>query len=215
MSDPISIDRWLETQGDIGPHRMHERVTLGPIYSDSWLRDPKHLVFALSRYKFVASMVHGAKDVAEIGAGDAWAGNIVLRHVYSLDYYDIAPLSGNVRCYDIMRGTLPDMPYSALYALDVLEHVADSDVFFRNLAGSLTQHGQLVVGTPSLEGQKYASLPSRRLHVNCMTGEDLRSVALHHFWHVFMFSMNDEVVHTGFMPMAHYLFAVCAEPIRD
>jgi hypothetical protein len=28
---------------------------------------------------------------------------------------------------------------------------------------------------------------------------------------VFLFSMNDEVVHTGFYPMAHYLFAVCAD----
>jgi hypothetical protein len=25
-----------------------------------------------------------------------------------------------------------------------------------------------------------------------------------------MFSMNDEVVHTGFQPMAHYLFAIGA-----
>jgi hypothetical protein len=27
-----------------------------------------------------------------------------------------------------------------------------------------------------------------------------------------MFSMNDEVVHTGFSPMAHYLFALCGQP---
>jgi hypothetical protein len=27
-----------------------------------------------------------------------------------------------------------------------------------------------------------------------------------------MFSMNDEVVHTGFGPMAHYLIALCAGP---
>jgi hypothetical protein len=25
-----------------------------------------------------------------------------------------------------------------------------------------------------------------------------------------VFSMNDEVVHTGFYPMAHYLLAVCS-----
>ena len=31
-----------------------------------------------------------------------------------------------------------------------------------------------------------------------------------HFDNVFLFSMNDEVVHTGFHPLAHYLFAVCA-----
>ena len=29
------------------------------------------------------------------------------------------------------------------------------------------------------------------------------------FKHVFLFSMNDEVVHTGFEKMAHYLFVVC------
>jgi hypothetical protein len=30
-----------------------------------------------------------------------------------------------------------------------------------------------------------------------------------YFDHVFMFSMNDEVVHTGYFPMAQYLFALC------
>ena len=34
----------------------------------------------------------------------------------------------------------------------------------------------------------------------------------HHFRNVFIFSMNDEVVHTGFYPMAHYLFALCCHP---
>jgi len=30
-----------------------------------------------------------------------------------------------------------------------------------------------------------------------------------HFANVFMFSMNDEVVHTGYHKMAHYLLALC------
>ena len=30
------------------------------------------------------------------------------------------------------------------------------------------------------------------------------------FHTVFVFSMNDEVVHTGFFPMANYLLAVCS-----
>jgi hypothetical protein len=29
-----------------------------------------------------------------------------------------------------------------------------------------------------------------------------------------MFAMNDEVVHTGFLPMAHYLLAVGIQPIK-
>jgi len=32
---------------------------------------------------------------------------------------------------------------------------------------------------------------------------------LRHFHEAFIFSMNDEVVHTGFYPLAHYLFALC------
>jgi len=30
-----------------------------------------------------------------------------------------------------------------------------------------------------------------------------------YFNNVFLFSMNDEVVHTGFNKMAHYLIAIC------
>ncbi len=30
------------------------------------------------------------------------------------------------------------------------------------------------------------------------------------FHAVFMFSMNDEVVHTGYYKMAHYILAVCS-----
>ncbi|MCI5632323.1 hypothetical protein [Helicobacter sp.] len=46
-------------------------------------------------------------------------------------------------------------------------------------------------------------------HVNCKSGEDFKEFCKKYFHHVFVFSMNDEVVHTGFYPMAHYLFALC------
>ena len=32
------------------------------------------------------------------------------------------------------------------------------------------------------------------------------------FHNVFIFSMNDEVIHTGFYPMAHYLWAIGVGP---
>ena len=69
--------------------------------------------------------------------------------------------------------------------------------------------GVLIVGMPSLESQAHASAASRAGHVNCKTGGALRSVMERHFHNVFMFSMNDEMVHAGFMPMDHYLFALC------
>ena len=70
--------------------------------------------------------------------------------------------------------------------------------------------GVLIVGSPSIQSQAYASPPSKAGHVNCKDAPALRSLMLEYFVNVFMFSMNDEVVHTGFYPMAHYLFAVGA-----
>jgi hypothetical protein len=207
------LEAWRTAQGAAFPDQMNSRVELGPIYSDSWLRDPKHLGFALARYKFVAKMFAGCELVAEVGAGDGWASAIVGREVGLLDLYDLAPLREGIAQHDAMVGRLP-RAYGAIYAIDVLEHVKDGWPCFCNLADSLLEHGKLIVGLPSLEGQLYASQPSRLLHKGCMSGEELRRLALRFFRHVFMFGMNDELVHTGFMPMAHYLFAVCAEPIR-
>jgi len=69
----------------------------------------------------------------------------------------------------------------------------------------------LIVGSPSLESQAHASPPSKAGHINCKSGAELKALLQHYFENVFLFSMNDEVVHTGYYPMAHYLFAVCCQ----
>jgi hypothetical protein len=93
-----------------------------------------------------------------------------------------------------------------------LEHIKpdDEDRFLTNAFAPLVFEGAAIVGTPSLESQVYASPTSKAGHVNCKTMPELKSTMQRYFHNVFMFSMNDEVVHTGFHPMAHYLFAVCA-----
>jgi hypothetical protein len=74
----------------------------------------------------------------------------------------------------------------------------------------LTEHGVAIIGMPSLESQTHASPTSQGGHVNCKSMPDLKKTMKKYFHNVFMFSMNDEVVHTGYYPMAHYLFAVCS-----
>ena len=81
--------------------------------------------------------------------------------------------------------------------------------FLGNVFASLETEGAAIIGMPSLESQPYASEPSRLGHVNCKTAPDLKSILESHFHNVFMFSMNDEVVHTGFHKMAHYILALC------
>ena len=86
------------------------------------------------------------------------------------------------------------------------------ETFIANVLASLAAHGVLIVGMPSLESQAHASPQSKEGHVNCKSGPELKALLEQYFSTVFLFSMNDEVVHTGFGPMAHYLIAMCVTP---
>tara|TARA_B110000259_G_C13903934_1_gene358048 strand:+ start:149 stop:649 length:501 start_codon:yes stop_codon:yes gene_type:complete len=57
--------------------------------------------------------------------------------------------------------------------------------------------------------KKYASKGSKRGHVNCKDKDQLQLFFKKYFNNVFMFSMNDEVLHTGYDKMSHYIFALC------
>jgi hypothetical protein len=112
----------------------------------------------------------------------------------------------------MLDGPIPES-FNAGYALDVLEHIAeaDEDRFIENMVGSLDSDGVCVIGVPSLTSQQYASPQSLEGHVNCKSAPDLRALLSRFFRHVHIFSMNDEVVHTGFTPMASYYLALCED----
>ncbi len=74
---------------------------------------------------------------------------------------------------------------------------------------SLKSSGALIVGMPSLESQVHASPQSKAGQVNYKTGTALKDLFQEYFGNVFLFSMNDEVIHTGFTPMAHYFLVLC------
>ncbi|PHQ81678.1 MAG: methyltransferase type 12 [Coxiella sp. (in: Bacteria)] len=197
-----------------------ELEKFGLMSSYTWRTDPKRLVFTLSRYKFVSKMLQGKKKVLEVGCGDGFGSKIVEGAVGALSLIDVEPLFINdikqrdkhatAFCHDILEKPV-DGNFDGAYSLDVLEHIPPEheDQFIRNMSASLLPGGALIIGIPSLESQAYASPLSKAGHVNCKSGEDFRAVLTKHFENVFMFSMNDEVVHTGYSPMAHYLFAIC------
>ncbi len=207
----------FEAQVRLGPTR------LGVLKNWEWHDDPKRVLFSMSRYKFVAKMFEGRKSVLEVGCGDAFNAPIVMQTVGALTVTDFdplfiedalarrrAPYLYDARVLDILNETIPDR-YDGIYSLDVLEHLPETsdDLVVGKLCEALTEDGQLIIGMPSLESQVYASAASREGHINCKSGPDLKALMARHFHAVFMFSMNDEVVHTGYHKMAHYLFAVC------
>lgn len=203
--------------------------SLGLMAGFTWKSDPKRLAFTLSRYKFVARMLEGRDRVLEVGAADAWASRIVKQTVGELTVTDFDPFfteNGNnnvdpawpmrFETHDFVASPFPKR-FDAAFAMDVLEHIppADEDQFMRNICASLIADGVAIIGMPSLESQVYASAESLAGHVNCKSGQALKDFLSDYFRQVFMFSMNDEVVHTGFFKMSHYLIGLCVMPRAD
>ena len=208
--------RVIELSEEIGIER------LGIMTSQAWYDDPRSLLFSLSRYKFVAKSLRGRKNVLEIGCGDGFHSRLVQQEVGNLSVTDHDPLfirdienrspplwRPKAFVHNMLDGPTP-LKYDAIYLLDVLEHIEKNleQTFLGNILDSLDEGGTLIVGMPSIQSQQYASEISKMGHVNCKSGEDLQKLLEPISHQVVVYSMNDEVAHTGYFPMSQYLIAV-------
>lgn len=199
-------------------------IPLGLLKSREWIEDPRRMLFSMSRYKFVSKLLSGRKHALEIGCGDAFNAPIIMQEVTELTVTDFC----EEFIIDARKRKTSEWPYHAIlhnfleaplnqsfdagYSLDVLEHIPqkDEDTFITNICQSLSDNALLIIGMPSLESQEFASTGSKLGHINCKTSPDFKILMEEYFNTVLMFSMNDEVIHTGYHKMAHYLIAVCS-----
>lgn len=197
-------------------------LTLGPWASYSLIDDPKHLCFVLSRYKFCAKMLEGKGYVLELGCGDGFGTPVVAKVVDKLLAIDSESrlVNGNkrrlkkiknieFRVHNICQAVLPEA-FDGIFSIDVIEHLDPhlNHTFLNNQCACLKDDGVCIVGTPNVTAFKYAKALNKFQHINNKSHFSLRQQMEQYFKNVFMFSMNDEVIHTGFGPMAHYLFAM-------
>ena len=205
-----------------------EKLSLGPWTSWSMMHDARHMAFVLSRYKFVAKMLEGRKNVMEVGCGDAFGLPIVAQNLseggvlYAVDWEEKflndnrerMEFCDNVQFiqHDMNCKPLDKIKVSAIYLVDVIEHVepANEDIFIRNLIASYEnkENAVMIIGTPNLAAAQYASTQSASVHINLKSQNDLRILLDKYFNNVFMFGMNDEVVHTGYGAMCHYIWGI-------
>ena len=220
MEPSREAEQWQQVKSLIG----NEQVTLGPYFSYIVRKSPRRLLHLLSYYKFAAKMIGPGKRVLDVGCSEGF-GTILLAEQASsclgadLDSDAIAVANESVAT-ETLRFAVMDVlttdpgRFDAAVTLDVIEHIfqENEDAFVARLAGFLEPHGVLVIGTPNITSDQYANEHSRRGHVNLFSAERLRELGLRHFHNVFLFSANDELVHTGFSPLAHYLLALCVAP---
>jgi 2-polyprenyl-3-methyl-5-hydroxy-6-metoxy-1,4-benzoquinol methylase len=199
-------------------------LKLGPWTSYSLINDPKHMCFVLSRYKFCAKMLEGKRVIMEIGSGDGFGLPSIAqiaKKVYAVDW-DKRLLEGNAKRLKHLKNveylhvdlnkSSPKVMVDGAFLIDVIEHLEPETekIFFNNIVKCLKDDGVLIIGTPNITSFKYATPRSRVQHINLKSIQTLREMMARYFENVFMFGMNDEVLHTGYAPMCHYIWAVGA-----
>lgn len=197
-----------------------DTVAFGRHLSYWFDKTPRRALHYSSYYKFAAKMIGREKRVLDVGCSEGLGSWMLAKECgfakgIDLDAEAVSIASTNwqegcieFECADFL--TCRPEPYNAVVSFDVVEHILPDNVggFFDCIAANLVHDGIAVIGTPSLEGQQYASEVSKAGHVNIYSYERLEQEMHRYFDHVFMFSANDEIIHTGFPRMAHYLIAV-------
>lgn len=210
-------------------------LPLGPNATDRYLFDPKRLAFFLSRYKFSAKMLKRCDSIVDVGCGDGMGTLTYLfdtraTRVCGIDFDDVLlshaktvllPAFGRAlpekaaqlsfEQLDILEAPVPTEKFGGLSCIDVIEHIEErlAHEFLARLVARIDDGGVAIIGTPNVLAQQYSSKHSEIGHINNYTPDRFLESLEKHFRHVFMFSMNDEVVHTGFDKLSHYLMALC------
>jgi 2-polyprenyl-3-methyl-5-hydroxy-6-metoxy-1,4-benzoquinol methylase len=198
-----------------------DSVPLGPYFSFAIRHDMKHFLFSLARYKFAVQMLKNTgESILELGCNEGFTSMLLAEkasNVVGIDFDDraidwarrhYASEKLSFLCEDFLGKVYGK--FDAVVSLDVIEHIEQEkeNLYLKTIADNLKDTGFALIGTPNITALEYMSEGSRLAHVNLYSQERMQKLFLQAFNNVFMFGMNDEVLHTGFAPMCHYIFAL-------
>jgi len=215
-------DNWAEIRKLI----EGESIELGPYFGHQVRNSPRHLLFTLSRYKFAARMLPQDQKirVLEVGCSEGLGTMMLSENGHTVTAIDEDDVAINHAKHVLKKPNVTFKTgnfigqnlgvFDAVVSLDVIEHIdkTEENAFIETIKNNLTSEGICIIGTPNDSATQYASKASQIGHVNMFVAERFVELLRKHFIHVFPFGMNDEIVHTGFYPMCHYLIAIACIP---
>jgi len=210
------FNKWKDSKECFGS----ERITLGPYFSYHLRHTPRRFLFVLSHYKFAAKIIGPGRSILEIGCNEGLGTSILAefaKKFVGIDF-DEEAISiarenfGSEKTKFICANFLGKQvgKFDGVVSLDTIGSIypKNENLFFISICRNLKKYGICIIGTPNKTSDQYASKVTKIGQVNLYAWERLRDIMAKYFYQVFIFSANDEVVHTGFYPMAHYLIAV-------
>lgn len=148
-----------------------------------------------ARYRFFSSVLNSAglltagTALLDVGAGDAWLAGRLADEVPQLQVtcwdtaYELQSAAALERLPRAVRivasNAIPDIAASVVLLLDVLEHVPDDHVFFRQIVSEVVRHGGHVLVSVPAWPLLYTSHDRRLKHHRRYTPKAMRLLLTH------------------------------------
>jgi len=187
-----------------------------------FVKNPLMCGIKLARFKFAAKMLSPEDTVLDIGCGNGLSSYFYShfsKRVVGVDLY--AKLSEttknlNTPGLSFVQADALSMPFeegqfTAITSVDVIEHFhqPDGEKIIKRSSELLAENGMMILGTPSKFSEKYRSKQSQHIHFHEYEPDELKALCSKYFKRTILFSMNDEVVHTGFNKLAWFFYVLC------
>jgi len=206
-------------------YQNYREIALPPEYAYFIQENSLQMLIRLARYKFVARQLKRTDRVLEVGCGSGLGAIFLGQHCHSVDGIDVNEQeikeAEAVNRRENVRFSVADYftfkashKYDVIVLLDVIEHMDEAlgEKLIDKTADDLKENGWLVVGTPSCYSYEYQSQFSKAAHVKLYDQAELVGLIEKHYGRCLAFSMNDEMVHTGFSKLAWYYFVLAFGP---
>ena len=191
------------------------------------LTNPLMATVKLSRYKFASKMLNKNDDIIDVGCGggiSTFYFSQFCKSATGIDN-DIKRIkewdelkSNKVRFLKKNARDLKTMNSSAncIINLDFIEHlnkkegirfIEDCKLFLKKQKNG--KNKMLIIGTPSFYSKKYRAKHNLKHHKHEYKPDELNEICQKYFSRTLKFTMNDELVHTGFDKLGWYFFLIC------
>ena len=198
-----------------------------PSFEEILLKNPMMATVKLARYKFVSKMLDKNDKIIDIGCGGGLstfyysnfckqALGIDIDETRRNEWKTFKTKKINFICSDYKDIQKINYDANCIINVDFIEHLSkkEGELFIKNCKEFLSnqknrRNKMLIIGTPSFYSKKYRAKHNLKNHKYEYKPDELYDLCSEHFSRILKFSMNDELVHTGFDKLSWFFFLIC------